>query len=66
MLRFEHIVCNVSRHLEADLRVFTGASSKRGSVSSEVATAAVEVTGEFIEEAVKIVGSDSGVARCSV
>ena len=28
MLRFEHIVWNVSRHLEADLRVFTGVLPK--------------------------------------
>ena len=63
MLRFEHIVCNVSRHLEADLPIFTGVSSKRGSVSSKVATAAVRVTGTYVEEAVRIVGSGSGVAR---
>ena len=66
MLRFEHIVCNVSRHLEADLRVFTGVSSRRDCMSSKVATAAVGVTGEYVEEAVKIVSSGSGVARCSV
>ena len=66
MLRFEHVVCNVSRHLEADLRVFNGVSSKRGSVSSKVATAAVGVTCKFVEEAVKIVGSGSAVARRSV
>ena len=66
MLRFEHIVCNVSRHLEADLHVFTGVSSRRNSVNSKVATAAVGVTGKFVEEAVKIVSSGSGVARRSV
>ena len=66
MLRFEHIVCNGSRHLEADLRVFTGVSSGRGSVSSKVVTAAVGVSGEFVEEAVKIVGSGSGVTIRSV
>ena len=35
-------------------------------MSSKVATAAVGVTGEFVEEAVKIVGSGSGVARRSI
>ena len=43
-----------------------GVSSKRGSVSSKVATAVVGITGEFLEEAVKIVGSGSAVARRSV
>ena len=61
MLRCEHIVCNVSRHLEADLRVFTGVSSERCSVSSKVATAAVWVTDEFVEEAVKIVALVQGL-----